>query len=193
MSSYDQNLLDEAPKATRAQLQGYNVDLLEQPPRRTPSMRTPAPQTPYPQSRTPVPLPLTPGIPETNSKEKFSSPAYTSKSAEPTRTSFWRTRNGIITIAILILVVVGAAVGGAVGGTVGKKTSSKAVTPSSSAASKSTSAPSTTTPSPPSTGSGGSGNQGTGINGPSAGVATTGVFKAQSTAGSVQSDQNIVD
>ncbi|KAF8439942.1 hypothetical protein L210DRAFT_2191943 [Boletus edulis BED1] len=108
MSSYDQSLLHEAPKATRAQLQeGYNVDLLaEQPVRRTPSMRNPPPsQSPQPP---PVPVPLTPAIPEAGSGEKFGSPVYPPTAPKP-RTSFWRTP-----------------VGGAVGGTI-KKSNNKTV------------------------------------------------------------------
>ncbi|KAF8840647.1 hypothetical protein BDN67DRAFT_626514 [Paxillus ammoniavirescens] len=113
MSSYDQNLLDEAPRATRAQLQeGYSVDLLEDRPRRSPSMRSPA--TPAPTTAV---VPLTPGIAETGSREKFGSAAPAS------RLSFWRTRNGIITIVVIAVVIVGAVVGGAVGGTVGKSSS----------------------------------------------------------------------
>ncbi|KAG8215455.1 hypothetical protein J3R82DRAFT_9071 [Butyriboletus roseoflavus] len=115
MSSYDQNLLDEAPRATRAQLQeGYNVDLLEQPPRRTLSVRNPPPQIPHPAS---VGVPLTLGVAEAGSGEKFSSPTHIPATPKP---SFWRSRNGIITILVIVLVVVGAIVGGAVGGTVKK-------------------------------------------------------------------------
>ncbi|KAF9221787.1 hypothetical protein BS17DRAFT_243641 [Gyrodon lividus] len=113
MSSYDQNLLDEAPRATRAQMQeGYSVDLLEDRPRRSPSVRSPA--TPAPAV-----VPLTPGIAETGSREKLGSAAYTPAS----RQSFWRTRNGIITIVLIAVVIVGAVVGGAVGGTAGKNSS----------------------------------------------------------------------
>ncbi|KIK98382.1 hypothetical protein PAXRUDRAFT_823935 [Paxillus rubicundulus Ve08.2h10] len=113
MSSYDQNLLDEAPRATRAQLQeGYSVDLLEDRPRRSLSMRKPA--TPAPTAAI---VPLTPGIAETGSREKISSATPAS------RLSFWRTRNGIITIVIIALVIIGAVVGGAVGGTAGKNSS----------------------------------------------------------------------
>lgn len=71
----------------------------------------------------PAAIPLTPGIAETGSKEKFGSAAYVS----PSRTSFWRTRNGIITIVVIALVIVGAVVGGAVGGTVGKKSNNKSL------------------------------------------------------------------
>ncbi|KAH0834126.1 hypothetical protein J3R83DRAFT_11416, partial [Lanmaoa asiatica] len=121
MSSYDQNLLDEAPRATRAQLQeGYNVDLLEQPPRRMPSVRSPLPQTPQPA---PLTVPLTPGIAETGLGEKLGAPT---PAASKPRTSFWRSRNGIIAIVLIVLIVIGAVVGGAVGGTV-KKSSNNSV------------------------------------------------------------------
>ncbi|KAF9235012.1 hypothetical protein BU15DRAFT_78473 [Melanogaster broomeanus] len=103
MSSYDQNLLDEAPKATRAQLQeGYNADLLDAKPTRSSS--GPAPPAPTPA---PTAVPLTPGIAETGSREKLGSAAY----APAARQSFWRTRNGILTIVLIAIVVIGAVVG----------------------------------------------------------------------------------
>ncbi|KAI9457858.1 hypothetical protein HD554DRAFT_2177548 [Boletus coccyginus] len=124
MSTYDQHLLDEAPKATRAQLQeGYSVDLLEQPPRRT-SVRSPPPQTPQPGH---VAVPLTPD----ESGEKLSSPPAPLKA----RTSFWRTRNGVITVFVISLIVIGAVVGGAVGGTVKKSTNNGNATGVSSSSS----------------------------------------------------------
>jgi len=152
MSSYDQNLLDEVPKATRAQLQeGYNVDLLEQPPRRTSSVRKPPPQTPQPP---PGPVPLTPGIAETGSGpgEKLVSPTHTSAAAK-SPTSFWRTRKGVITVFIVVVIVIGAVVGGAVGGTVKKSnnntvgttgTTGNTTSPTSSTSSTSTSTESAT-------------------------------------------------
>ncbi|KAN0080216.1 hypothetical protein V8E55_009782 [Tylopilus felleus] len=140
MSSYDQTLLDEAPRATRAQLQeGYSVDLLEQPPRRAPSVRhPPPPQSPHPPPVPPVPVPVTPAIPETASREKLGSPVYA-----PTkpRTSFWRTRNGIITIFAIVLIVIGAVVGGAVGGTI-KKTKNVDTTGTNESSSSGSSLPS---------------------------------------------------
>jgi len=158
MSSYDQNLLDEAPRATRAQLQeGYSVDLLEDRPRRSASMRSPA--TPAPTTAV---VPLTPGIAETGSREKFGSATPAS------RQSFWRTRNGIITIVVIAVVIIGAVVGGAVGGTAGKKSSNNNTGDStgtsgdktSSLTVPSTTASSSTTPSVNSQGVGGGGGGG---------------------------------
>lgn len=129
MSSYDQALLDEAPKASRAQLQqGYDADLLEQPPRRTPSVH-------HPHSQTPVPL--TPGVAETRPQEKI-----TSLSHIPAKPSFWRSRNGIITLFVIAIVVVGAVVGGAVGGTVNKHAHNNAVSSTRSSGPTNTSSPS---------------------------------------------------
>ncbi|KAH7922476.1 hypothetical protein BV22DRAFT_1048848 [Leucogyrophana mollusca] len=151
---YDQNLLDAAPVATRAQLQeGYNVDLLDEPqqqqpqPRRSHSVHHRAQQSqshPHPQSHTPPP-PL-PVPKDSNGAEYPMQPEYlhqdysrqplalnpsqekdvywAPKPSQPTPQSFWRTRNGVITIALIALVVVGAVVGGAVGGTLSKHTSS---------------------------------------------------------------------
>jgi len=145
MSSYDQNLLGEAPRATRAQLQqGYSVDLLEQPaepPRRTPSLRSPTPHVPQ-SGPAAIAVPLTPAIPENSSGEKFDSPVPLPTSKP--KTSFWRTRNGIITLAVLALVVIGAVVGGAVGGTVGKK-SNNTIAATNSTSSHSTVVPASTT------------------------------------------------
>lgn len=166
MSSYDQNLLDEVPKATRAQLQvrsaflfffflawahariafqeGYNVDLLEQPPRRTPSTRNPPPQA-LQAAPAPVTVPLMQDAAENGSGEKFRAPTYPPSAPKP-HTSFWRTRNGIITIVLVVLVVIGAVVGGAVGGTVTKGSSNKvAASPSASASATATSASPTST------------------------------------------------
>ncbi|KAH7882738.1 hypothetical protein F5I97DRAFT_312170 [Phlebopus sp. FC_14] len=119
---YDQNLLDEAPKATRAQRQeGYNVDLLdERPARRSPSMRSPS--TPAPNA-----LPVTPGVAESGSREKFAPGAPNSVYTPAPRKSFWKTRNGIITLAVITLVILGAVIGGAVGGTMGAKKNNNVV------------------------------------------------------------------
>lgn len=111
--AYDQNLLDEAPVATRAQRQeGYNVDLLDDRPTR-------------PTSTQPLRLPQT--IPsdtdvESSSltREKIVPVAGAATYASHPTQSFWRTRNGKITIFVIAIVVIGAVVGGAVGGTVGK-------------------------------------------------------------------------
>ncbi|KAI6118420.1 hypothetical protein F5141DRAFT_618358 [Pisolithus sp. B1] len=139
---YDQNLLVDAPEASRAQLQeGYNVNILEGGrTQRSPSVRspvgsaTPAPPPPVPQG------PLVLAAAENGSKEQFveSGGAYASKP----RTGFWRSRNGTITIFVIILVVIGAVVGGAVGGTAKKapvnSTGISNSTPSSSPSSSST-------------------------------------------------------
>jgi len=125
---YDENLLEEAPAATRAQLQeGYNVDLLdERRPQRSRSTHVPN-ATPPVSSTTPRP-----NVPVLGSQEKFqergSSPSPSSKKRLP----FWRTTAGIITIVVVVIVIIGAVVGGAVGGTVGKHHSDAAVSSSSS-------------------------------------------------------------
>ncbi|KAI6023220.1 hypothetical protein BKA83DRAFT_4274106 [Pisolithus microcarpus] len=127
-NNYDQNLLVDAPEASRAQLrEGYDVDLLaSRQPQRSPSVRvgpmgaaTPAP----PASAAPPPpvpqVPLALAAAGNGSKEQFIG-AYASKPP----TGFWRSRKGIITVVVIILVVIGAVVGGAVGGTT-KKTPSR--------------------------------------------------------------------
>ncbi|KAL1730184.1 hypothetical protein FB107DRAFT_264955 [Schizophyllum commune] len=95
---YDEGLLAEAPKATKAQLQeGYNPDIL-------------APQRPATTS------------PTRDIESKGASPAATPAlyTSTPRKLPFWRTKKGMIGLAILAIVIVGAVVGGAVGGTVGK-------------------------------------------------------------------------
>lgn len=113
--AYDQNLLDEAPVATKAQRQeGYNVDLLDDRPVR-------------PTSTQPLQSPRT--IPsdvdlESSSltREKIVPGVAATHASRPTQ-SFWRTRNGKITIFVVAIIIIGAVVGGAVGGTVGKTSS----------------------------------------------------------------------
>lgn len=116
-SSYDQNLLVDAPQATRAQLrEGYNVDLLDSSRPGPADSTTPAPPVAPPP---PMPqAPLMPAATENGSKEPFveSGGVYASKP----RTGFWRSRKGIITVVVIIVVVIGAVVGGAVGGTTKK-------------------------------------------------------------------------
>ncbi|KIM53341.1 hypothetical protein SCLCIDRAFT_1158135 [Scleroderma citrinum Foug A] len=116
--SYDQNLLDEAPRATRAQLQGgYDVDLLDDRPQRSQSVRSPVPLA-APSSGVPPPIATaTPAIPENISKENFASAesggVYTPAAKRP----FWRTPKGIIILAaVAIVIIVAAVVGGVVGG-----------------------------------------------------------------------------
>ncbi|KAG2135355.1 uncharacterized protein EDB93DRAFT_1254272 [Suillus bovinus] len=108
--AYDQNLLHEAPAATRAQRQeGYNVDLLDDRPTRPTSTQ---PLT------LPQPIPSDTDVESSSlTQEKIvPEPAHASRPAQ----SFWRTRNGKITIFVIAIVIIGAIVGGAVGGTVGK-------------------------------------------------------------------------
>ncbi|KAG1873776.1 hypothetical protein F4604DRAFT_1955450 [Suillus subluteus] len=110
--AYDQNLLDEAPAATRAQRQeGYNVDLLDDRPTRPASTQPLKPQT-IPGDTDVESSPLT--------REKIVPlPGAATYASRPTQ-SFWRTRNGKIAIFVIAIVIIGAVVGGAVGGTVGK-------------------------------------------------------------------------
>ncbi|KAG2078593.1 hypothetical protein BDR04DRAFT_1138187 [Suillus decipiens] len=104
--AYDQNLLDEAPVATKAQRQeGYNVDLLDDRPVR-------------PTSTQPLQSPRT--IPsdvdlESSSltREKIVPGVSATHASRPTQ-SFWRTRNGKITIFVVAIIIIGAVVGGAV-------------------------------------------------------------------------------
>ncbi|KAG1761796.1 hypothetical protein EDD22DRAFT_617779 [Suillus occidentalis] len=107
---YDQNLLDEAPAATRAQRQeGYKVDLLDDRPTRPASTQPLKP---------PQPIPSDPDI-ESSSLTQEKVPGVATYASRPTQ-SFWRTRNGKIAIFVIAIVVIGTVVGGAVGGTVGK-------------------------------------------------------------------------
>jgi len=121
--------------------EGYSVDLLEQPPRRTPTLRNPPPpQLPQPAQQ----ILLTPGIAETGSGEKIGPPVYTPE-APKSQTSFWRTRNGVITVFVIVLIVIGAVVGGAVGGTVKKSNNNNVQTTGTDGVSSSPSTSSTAT------------------------------------------------
>jgi hypothetical protein len=64
----------------------------------------------------PSPPPIAPRDIESFSKENIVPPTYAQKSTR----SFWRSRNGVITMFVITVVVLGAVIGGAVGGTVGK-------------------------------------------------------------------------
>ncbi|KAG2051078.1 hypothetical protein BDR06DRAFT_1010630 [Suillus hirtellus] len=111
--AYDQNLLDAAPAATRAQRQeGYNVDLLDDRPTRPVSTQ---PLT------LPQPISSDTDVESSSLVQEKDVPgaAAATYASHPTK-SFWRTRNGKITIFVIAIVVIGAIVGGAVGGTVGK-------------------------------------------------------------------------
>ncbi|KAJ8585653.1 hypothetical protein M405DRAFT_865233 [Rhizopogon salebrosus TDB-379] len=148
--AYDQALLDEAPAATRAQRQeGYNVDLLDSRPTRPLST----------QPFQPSPPPIAPRDIESFSKENIVPPTYAQKSTR----SFWRSRNGVITMFVIAVVVLGAVIGGAVGGTVGKNsnnnvspTATAGIQPDPSFASSPTSSssppPTSSTPTPTLTG-----------------------------------------
>ncbi|KAG2112948.1 hypothetical protein BD769DRAFT_1673919 [Suillus cothurnatus] len=109
--AYDQNLLDEAPAATRAQRQeGYQVDLLDDRPIRTASTQPLKP---------PHIIPSDTDVESSSLTREKVVPGATAYASRPTQ-SFWRTRNGKITIFVVAIVIIGAVVGGAVGGTVGK-------------------------------------------------------------------------
>ncbi|KAI6039460.1 hypothetical protein EDC04DRAFT_1726262 [Pisolithus marmoratus] len=119
-SVYDENLLVDAPQATRAQLrEGYDVDLLGGgQPQRSRSVRgSAASATPAPPPLTPPPVPggpLTLSVTRDGSKEfGESGGVYVSKTPK----GFWRSRKGIITAVVIVVVIIGAVVGGAVGGT----------------------------------------------------------------------------
>ncbi|KAG1857688.1 hypothetical protein DFJ58DRAFT_913412 [Suillus subalutaceus] len=135
--AYDQNLLDEAPAATRAQRQeGYNVDLLDDRPTRPASTQPLKPQT-IPGDTDVESSPLT--------REKIVPlPGAATYASRPIQ-SFWRTRNGKITIFVIAIVVIGAVVGGAVGGTVGKISSNNNAPPKDITSSTSTASDSSTT------------------------------------------------
>ncbi|KAG2112606.1 uncharacterized protein F5147DRAFT_771147 [Suillus discolor] len=120
--AYDQNLLDAAPAATRAQRQeGYNVDLLDERPTRPTSTQ---PLT------LPQPIPSDTDVESSSLVQEKDVPGAATHASHPPQ-SFWRTRNGKITIFVIAIVVIGAIVGGAVGGTVGKISSNNNAPPSS--------------------------------------------------------------
>ncbi|KAF8591782.1 hypothetical protein K439DRAFT_1626784 [Ramaria rubella] len=100
---YDKSLLAATPEVSKAAKQeGYNVDLLDEHRQRAPSTRAT-------QNYEAAPL-----------KETYATMgAVGGAGAMRRKVPFYKTRAGIITIAILAIVIVGAVVGGAVGGTVG--------------------------------------------------------------------------
>ncbi|KAL0577414.1 hypothetical protein V5O48_004580 [Marasmius crinis-equi] len=102
--AYDQSLLASAPETTKQMRQeGYNSDILNAP-KKSNSINTHGNRD------------LESG---TASKEHL---ALTSTTPIPSRrVPFYRTRKGMIIIAVAALVVIGAVVGGAVGGTRKKK------------------------------------------------------------------------
>ncbi|KAG1751756.1 hypothetical protein EDB19DRAFT_2035786 [Suillus lakei] len=136
--AYDQNLLDEAPVATRAQRQeGYNVDLLDDRPTRPASTQPLKPQT----------FPGDTDVESSSVTQEKIIPGNASYASRPAQ-SFWRTRNGKITIFIVAIVVLGAVVGGAVGGTVGKIGSNNNTPSSNAISSEISNIPSSTSTSP---------------------------------------------
>ncbi|KAG2125750.1 hypothetical protein DEU56DRAFT_564681 [Suillus clintonianus] len=128
--AYDQNLLDKAPAATRAQRQeGYNVDLLDDRPTRPTSTQLFKPP------------PIIAG--DTDVESSSLTREKVVPATHPTQ-SFWRSRNGKIIMFVIAVVVVGAVVGGAVGGTAGKLSSNNSAAPPQNATSESNSTTSTT-------------------------------------------------
>ncbi|KAI6125913.1 hypothetical protein EDD16DRAFT_1557093 [Pisolithus croceorrhizus] len=123
---YDHNLLIGAPQAPPQLWQGYDVGLLEGGrPQPSQYVHGPVgPETSAPPAAPPPTVHQGPQVPaavEKGSKDQFveSGGAYASKS----RTGFWRSRKGIMSVVVTV-VVIGAVVGGAVGGTIQKPSSS---------------------------------------------------------------------
>jgi len=135
MSGYDENLLKDAPEATRREAQeGYNLALLEEP-QASPAPRAPSvPPTGALTSAVPS-FPPVAGDPSDNN-DPADSP-YAKEEEGMTRPDvktvpFWRTTRGKLILALLAIIVIGAVVGGAVGGTSGKSSSNTAKHSSSS-------------------------------------------------------------
>lgn len=136
--AYDQNLLDEAPAATRAQRQeGYKVDLLDDRPTRPLSTQPLKP---------PQQIPSDTDVESSSLTQEKAVPGAATYASHPTQ-SFWRTRNGKIAIFVIAVVVIGAVVGGAVGGTVGKIGSNSNIPPQNITSGNSTASGSSTLPS----------------------------------------------
>jgi len=121
MEGYDSKLLAEAPETSQVQKQdGYDVRIL-------------GGADVGSASAVHIGLRSTsnhdaPGV-NRQDKDGYTSPY--SQFADATRkTPFWRTRRGMIILALLALLVVGAAVGGGVGGALGSK-NHKSTSPSS--------------------------------------------------------------
>jgi len=112
MEGYDSKLLAEAPESSRVQKQdGYDVRILGSADNGSPSavhigLRSTS------NHDTPVV--------NRQDKDGYTSP-YSQFADAAQKTPFWRTRRGIIILALLALLVVGAAVGGGVGGALGSK------------------------------------------------------------------------
>ncbi|KAI0050748.1 hypothetical protein FA95DRAFT_1570336 [Auriscalpium vulgare] len=101
--SYDQSLLASVPDPTRAEKQeGYNVDLLEKGQQR--------PASPPPGAAKPL-------LPSSHSQDRIHGVDAGAHTHTKPKTPWYRTRYGLLGLAVAALVVIGAAVGGAVGGT----------------------------------------------------------------------------
>ncbi|CAE6382744.1 hypothetical protein RSOLAG1IB_09164 [Rhizoctonia solani AG-1 IB] len=108
---YDENLLAQAPEVTQGQRQeGYDADILNPTPP-LPS-RTPASTQPYRDH---------PDVESGSSAhDKHLAAGGYDHVGQPTKKPFWKTSKGVITLAILAIVVVGIVVGVPVGVVVGK-------------------------------------------------------------------------
>jgi uncharacterized protein HemX len=115
---YDQNLLASVPAPTKAQIQGgYDTTILRQP----------SPVPPRQNSSTPSRPSTTPAHDIEGANHSKEHIATTSPAS---RTSFWRSTKGKITIAVVFVVVLAAVIGGAVGG---KRSNKKSASSQSSA------------------------------------------------------------
>ncbi|KAJ3807749.1 hypothetical protein F5876DRAFT_67857 [Lentinula aff. lateritia] len=116
--SYDSSLLAAAPQATREMRQeGYNPHILDQEQKKSNASLAPV---------------VGGSANDLTSKEYPPNSNLRDPSALP-KTPFYRTRKGIIIIAILAIVIIAAIIGGAVGGTSHKSHTLSTVNSSSSA------------------------------------------------------------
>ncbi|KAF5343732.1 hypothetical protein D9757_014642 [Collybiopsis confluens] len=107
-SAYDPSLLASAPRATSAMKQeGYDPQLLQQPiATRSADNLSGKEYPPYPSNANAAPA-VVPTVPSSR---------FPNSNPHRKPVPFWQTRNGIILIAVLALVVIAAIIGGAVGG-----------------------------------------------------------------------------
>ncbi|KAJ3755994.1 hypothetical protein EV360DRAFT_85390 [Lentinula raphanica] len=104
--SYDSSLLASAPQATREMRQeGYNPLILEEE-HKSKAIASPIPVVPDQGSAA-----------DLTSKEYPPNPNPGEFTTQPKRLPFYRTRKGMIIIAIVAIVIIAAVIGGAVGGT----------------------------------------------------------------------------